>query len=421
MKRLRPFFLLALILRLILAPIFHHSDADTIFYWGKYLWEKKDFFHFLGKAVPNAMRATYPPIFYYMLFLWRGFYELIGNILWWLNLKIDLFPSNLIFWYQSYEIGIAFNKISAILADLGCAYLIYKIIEQLRGSKLLNKWSVLLFLFLPATWYNSAYWGQIESIYSFFILLSFFLMLKDKFLWATFSLAISALIKPTGLFILPAFLIFAIKKKKIIDVFVAGLLGLVAAVISYFPFQPLNTLCWSISFYFKSFRGELNYLVANAFNFWALLFGFDQKPDNFPFLGIPLKFWGFGIFGLAATLVGIKLWKRVANEKLIFASFLLAFASFLFLPRMHERYFYTALTFLAILGSLSKKWLWSFVILSLIHFFNLYHFWWQPKIPILISFLSNMTIVRGIIIINMGIFLYFFLEFLRDESFDYHR
>lgn len=416
MKKLWPVFLLALTLRLILAPIFHHSDADTIFYWGKYLWEKKDFLFFLGKAVPNAMPSAYPPIFYYLLFLWRGFYELIGNILWRLNLKIGLFPSNLIFWYQSYKIGVAFNKIPAILADLGCAYLIYKIAKKIGKKESLVKNVTILFLFLPASWYNSAYWGQIESIYSFFILLSFFLMLKDKFLWATFSLAISALIKPTGLFILPAFLIFAIKKKKIIDVFVAGLLGLVAAVISYFPFQPLNTLCWSINFYFKSFRGELNYLVANAFNFWALIFGFDQRPDSATFVGVPFRLWGFLLFSLLVIIISVRLGQKINTKQLILAAFLCAFAAFLFLPRMHERYFYTVLIFSAILGGLNKRWLYGFVLLSVVHFFNLYHFWWQPKIPFLITILSDLTLVRGIIVINLIIFGHWMINYLQNGA-----
>lgn len=406
-------FLLAFVFRLLLLPLYHHSDADSIFYWGKYLWEKKDFLFFLGKAVPNAMRAAYPPLFYYLLFVWRGLYEHVGKILWWVNIRVPIFPSNLIFWYQSYKIGVAFNKIPAILADLGCAYLIFRIIRQIKERENLGRWSVILFLFLPATWYNSAYWGQIESIYSLFILLGFFLTLKDKFLWAAFSLMISALIKPTGLFVLPAFLIFAIKKKKTIDVFVAGLLGLVTAVILYFPFQPLNTLWWATSFYFKSFRGELNYLVSNAFNFWALLFGFDQRPDSFPFLGVPLNLWGLFIFFLLAVITGVKFWEKNNKQGLIQASFLLAFAGFLFLPRMHERYFYTALTFSAILGGLNKKYFWSLVALSLIHFLNLYHFWWQPKIPLLISFLSSPVAVSAIIMVEIGLFWIPFKDYLK--------
>lgn len=413
-------YILALGLRILIAPLYHHSDPDNYYFWGKYLWEKKDFLFFLGKAVPNAMPATYPPIFYYLLFFWRGFYVFIGQILWWINIRFPLFPSGLIFWYQSYEAGIAFNKIPAILTDLGCAYLIYLICKNVGESKRLNKLSVLIFLFLPAAWYNSAFWGQIESIYSFFILLAFLWAMKNKFLWGTVALGVSALIKPTGLFVLPIFIIFIFKKKKIIDLLTGGALVFVLAVILYFPFQPLNTFVWMAEFYFKSFRGELNYLTSNAFNFWALLFGFDQRPDSALFLGIPFSTWGFLLFSVFLAAVCFKLWERCNSKNFILAAFLCAFASFLFLPRMHERYFYTSLIFAAILGGIKKKWFYTFILLSLIHILNLYHFWWQPKIPLLISLLSNLSVVRGIIVLNIAAFLYLFVGFWKDEIFNNH-
>ena len=408
MKKLWPILASALLLRLILAPLYHHSDADIYFYWAKYLWEKKDFFLFLGKSVPNAMPATYPPVFYYLLFFWRGLYELVGRGLWWLNLQIPVFPSNLIFWYQSYSVGIAFNKIPAILADLGCALLIYQIALKVGTNKKLSKTAMLLFLFLPATWYNSAYWGQIDSLYAFFILLGFFFALKNRFLWGTFSLAISALIKPTGLFVLPAYLIFAIKKKKAVDVLLGALFSLILALILYFPFQPLNTLAWSVNFYLRSFRGEINHLVSNAFNFWALLFGFDQKPDDFPLWGIPLNLWAFSLFTIIAIPVAEKFWRKTNSKTLIIASFLLAFGAFLFLPRIHERYFYTALVFAAIIGGIKKKWLSFFAVISLTHFLNLYHFWWSPKIPLLVSLLSSLNTVRLLIVFKIAIFISFY-------------
>ena len=202
--------------------------------------------------------------------------------------------------------------------------------------------------------------------------------------------------------------------------FSGGVLGTVMVIISYFPFQPLNTPWWAINFYFKSFRGELNYLVSNTFNFWALLFGFDQRLDSATFLNVPFRFWGFLIFSFFLVVISVQLWKKSNSKQFILAAFLSAFAAFLFLPRMHERYFYTALILAAILGGMRKKSLFLFIILSLIHFLNLYHFWWQPKIPFLIPFLSNLSIVRGIIVLNLAIFFYFLKGFLKDEIINNH-
>lgn len=416
MKRLPLIFGLAFLIRIIIAPIYHHGDADTYFFWAKYLWGKKDFLFFLGKAVPNAMSALYPPLFYYLLFLWRGLYELLGSMIWFLNVKISIFPSNLILLYQSYNFGVTFNKIPAILADLGLGLLIYKIGSRL-GTKKLAFLTTIFYLFLPATWYNSAYWGQIESLYCFFVILGFFLVLKEKFLWAIVSISFSALIKPTGLFIFPALLVYFLKKKEFLDLLVGGIIFLLIALILYFPFQPINTLPWALRFYLSSFSGEISQLTANAFNFWALIFGFGKK-DTVLFLNFPAKYVGWGIFIVSVLIVCIRLWQSKQKKSLFVASFLIAFSAFLFLPLMHERYFYTALVFSAILGSFKKEWLYCFIMLSVIHFFNLYHFWWSPRIPFLVSFLSNLIVIRGIIIVNLIIFVYFLIHFLQDGSFD---
>ena len=416
MKKVFLFFS-AFVLRLAVAPLYHHSDPDNYYYWGKYLWETKDFLGFLGKSVPNAVTATYPPIFYYLLFLWRGVYESLGKILWWLNLKVSFFPSNLIFWFQSYGAGVAFNKLIAIIADLFCGYLILKIIKEIGGSRKFGLAAVIAFLFLPGSWYNSAYWGQIESLYSLFVLLSFFWILKGRVLWGTVALGVSALIKPTGLFVMPVFLTYALKKKKFIDLLFAGVFLVLIAIILYFPFQPASTFSWAVSFYFKSFKGELNYLVSNAFNFWSLLFGFDQRPDSSLFLGLPLFLYGFLVFFSIAILICFRLWKKETKKNLILSAFLCAFSAFLFLPRMHERYFFTAYVFLAVLSGLKKGYFYLFLTMSLIHFFNLYHFWWQPNIPFLVELLSNMMIIRGIIGISLGIFLYLLIKFIKDETF----
>jgi hypothetical protein len=138
----------ALVLRLGILPFGRHSDSDNTFHWARYLWDKKDFFGFLGKAVPDAMPAFYPPVFYYAIFLWRGAYDLFGQGLWWLNLKISYFPSNLIFLYQSYQGGVAFNKLLASLLDFGCAYLVYRLSLLVGAKNKLAAAASLLFLFL---------------------------------------------------------------------------------------------------------------------------------------------------------------------------------------------------------------------------------------------------------------------------------
>jgi len=221
--------------------------------------------------------------FYYLIFIWRGFYELIGRLLWFINLKISFFSSNLIFWYQSLRGGIAFNKILASLSDIGCAWIIFKIIKFLGRRDKLAKIATAFFLLLPSTWYNSAFWGQDESLYCLFILLAFFLSFKNYYLLGTVCLGLSALIKPISLFAAPAFLLLCFKEKKITDLVVGLFLSTIIALILYFPFLPLATFSEAIGTYMGNFRGELTDLVANAFNFWALIYDFEPRPSTQPF------------------------------------------------------------------------------------------------------------------------------------------
>lgn len=247
------------------------------------------------------------------------------------------------------------------------------------------------------------------------MLLGFSLALKEKYLWGVISLATSVLIKQSGFCVLPVFFVYALKKRKAADLAVGGFSSLALAQILYFPFFPLNTLSLAFSHYWQSLRGELGYLVCNAFNFWAFIFGFEQRPADMNLAGLPAYVWGYFLFGLVLALILYRLWRKATKEALVRAAFLAGFAAFLFLPKMHERYFYTSAVFLAVLAGLNKKMLTAFMALSLIHQVNLYHFFWSPKIPFLITLFSNALVLKILILINLVIFAKLLLGYLKHE------
>lgn len=418
MKRSRILILvfISFLIRLAVVPLYHHSDADTIFYWGKYLWETKDFLGFLGKGVPNAMPAVYPPLFYYLLFLWRGFYYLIEQFLWFLNINLKIFPSSVIFWFQSYEINIAFNKSLAIVSDLGCGYLIYKIIYLLTKNLKSSFFSAGFFLLFPASWYLSSYWGQVDSIFCAFVLLSVFLLLKEKYLLSFFVLGNSLLVKQTALIVLPVFLIFFLKKRKYAEIAVSSLFIFFESIILFFPFFPIKTLNSMTEFYLKSLSGEINYLVANGFNFWGLLYGFLPKSPNFPTLGISSSILGYFISLILILIIAVKFWRQSNIVLFLESLFLTIFGFFLFGPNMHERYFFPAYIFLCILIGMEKKWKKYGIVLSIIFILNLYNQWFYPAIPFLISMLNNQIFIKILITFNIVIYFLLLNDFLRVQS-----
>ncbi|MBM3205650.1 hypothetical protein FJZ41_02245, partial [Candidatus Shapirobacteria bacterium] len=221
--------------RIFLSFLFNHSDAVNNYYWSKYLWEN-GFLGFLGKGVPNAMDAYYPPLAYYLLFLMRGFYLLIYKFFWQINLLIPAFPSNFIFWLETKEVAFAINKLPGIFSDFGSAWLIYLLVKRM-GQKKLAIPASLAYLITPAVWYNSSLWGQNDSFCYFFVLLSFWLLLKNKILFALVIFILAFFSKQIVMIALPVFLIFLWRKARWGD-YIAGVLSfLMITFILYFPFQ----------------------------------------------------------------------------------------------------------------------------------------------------------------------------------------
>ena len=175
-----------------------------------------------------------------------------------------------------------------------------------------------------------------------------------------------------------------------------------------------------INFITHSLGGEINYLVANAFNIWALVFGFDNRPDTTPFLGIPIYVLGNLIFlmFILICMVSIILKRtKIDFKNILLISAFSAFTAFMFLPRMHERYFYPTLLLLLPLTGSDKKIRYLTIILSIIHFLNLYHFFWVPHIDFLVSFFSNQLVEKTLIFLNLACFFYLFKEiFLRIKK-----
>ena len=92
-------------------------------------------------------------------------------------------------------------KLPAIISDLATGILIYKILLKSKGEK----WGIVgaaLYVFNPAIFANSALWGQVDSLTSFFSLFAIYLFPINYWLSAI-SLSIGTLIKPQAAFIFP--------------------------------------------------------------------------------------------------------------------------------------------------------------------------------------------------------------------------
>ncbi|HTY56148.1 MAG TPA: phospholipid carrier-dependent glycosyltransferase, partial [Candidatus Binataceae bacterium] len=83
----------------------------------------------------------------------------------------------------------------------------------------------------------------------------------------------------------------------------------------------------------------------NAFNFMALLGGL-RVSDSTTLMGVSYFTIGMSLLTLLFVWIGYLIWQKTEPERLNLGILLALFGSFMFAPRMHERYLYPALVFI---------------------------------------------------------------------------
>lgn len=393
----------AFLLRIVVALSGEHGDVINYYWWAKDLWDHS-LLGFYDRNIANAMRPTYPPVTSYLFFATAALHQLVWKMSWILNQNLRIFPSNFIFWLESAKGWYFFNKLPAITADMFIIHFLFKFGQNLKNKKA-GLFSAAAFAFLPPFWYNSSLWGQTDSIYALPLLASFYFLHKKHLSISMLLFTLSLLTKPTGAFVAPVYFVWWLKRTNTKTILFS--IGLVFAeiLLLYFPFHHENLVLWIVKFYQRSLGGELSYIVANTFNVWSLFFGFDNRPDTVLFLGIPVYIIGNILFTVSALICMWFAWIKTSNTPtIIFLSSILSFCAFLFLPRMHERYFYPCLLFLTLFAGTETKIRKIFFGLAIIHFINLYHFFWVPRLDWVVSFLSIHFVEKMIILTNFLMF-----------------
>lgn len=278
-----------------------------------------------------------------------------------------IFP-NLSFATFSFEVLI---KSVTTLFDLGATFCIYKIVHK-YNSKLASI-SALLYLANPAVIFNSSIWGQIDGVFTFFLVYSCYLLTEiKKPLKSSFFYSIALLIKPQSLALYTVIILQNFKsfKKDILAVFFVTFITPIVLSTPFFINNPILGL-------FNLSTSSINiypYSSLFAFNFWGI-FGWWQN-DNMIFLNVSYKAWGIILYIIFLFSIIYPLIKnKLTSPKLYFAYSLSFLIFYLFLTRMHERYLFPFLAFILIAAIINKsKILVGFYFLiSLIHFINLWY------------------------------------------------
>lgn len=285
-------------------------------------------------------------------------------------------------------------KLPAIAADLGSAYLLYRLLETQRAEVRLS--AALLYLLFPAALLIGPVWGQVDSLLAFFVLLSVYFIARDRPVAGAVAFTIGFLAKPQAIAALPflAFWIIREHPPQMVDVRpglrlplppklwyqITGisLAVLVLVIFPFFTYQP-----WELIGQLYRATDVENYRVNSfwAYNFYTIFGLFDGgfKPDTSAgatsVLGLETRYWGLLLFVFSLAAVIFSLRKARGTGALALGTALCMLAFYMFVTRMHERYVFAFfLPFLAACVLLNTRVLWAaFIALAFVHFANLYH------------------------------------------------
>ncbi len=361
--------LLALALRLWLAPARGHvHDLDQFKAWTEAALAHGPL------QVYSGSTANYPPLAMLPLMAMGAFYQALP------------IPDD-----ADASLFTALLKLPTITADLLTTLIIFHLVRR-RHDERAALLSATAYAFQPAIWYTSAWWGQLEALYTLPMLLALATLDRGRPGWAGGLLAAAMLVKPQAAVIGPVVALGSWRRHGWRGVARGALAaGLVALAV-------LAPLAWSgelpsLWAQLRASAGRQLFLTMNAHNLWYLLtfgrgsFAARHLPqpilDTEPILG-PLNGWHIGLVLLAAwSLFVLWSWWRSREDNsgsLYLPAAALVIGFFMLPAESHERYLFPALAMLAPLLPERPAVRWLFAALGLTLMLNL--LWVDPAVPL---------------------------------------
>ncbi len=337
--------------------------------------------------------ADYPPFYIYILWIIRA----ISHIF---NIDINLLL-----------------KFPTVIADIATSFLIFHIARKYTSFNIALL-SVIIYVFNPAIIYTSAIWGQVDSIYTFFLLFAVYEFVSDKPITSSVLFTLSVLTKPQSLVLAPLFVILIIKKhsyKMLVK------LACISTIIFLFlskPFYIDSSVSEIFRLYISSYT-EYPFTSLNAFNFWALFGMFRPDSVSFLFPFLTYRILGYLLFASLFVYVLYFLLKRNEEKMIYLCTSLLFFGFFMLFTRIHERYLFPMFVFLVIAMIFDKRLYIVYILSSITFFANLYLVFEEVRtgvqIPMSMFIVTYSTLINIILFIYLSYCLYSYKETKYDK------
>ena len=263
-----------------------------------------------GFAALKNLESDYTPAYLYILAI------------------ISYIPKNDLYLIKA--VSVAFDFIIAAVVGL--------IVRKIKKDDTIGVFAYTAALFYPSIFLNGAVWAQCDAIFTAFIVLSLYFMLKDRSVLSGVFYGISFAFKLQAVFFLPVFVLVIVKKKInlwtipafILSWFAVGIPALIVGM----PFDKVYLV------YFTQAGEYSNYLSLNApsiFNWIATDLTSPDYADWFASAGVYIA---IGITALC--MLPVYRFDFDINDDKIWITITAFFAALLpfIMPHMHERYWY---------------------------------------------------------------------------------
>lgn len=412
-----------ILLQLVVMPFSYHGDMTNFDGWGIYILDRgasSVYDHDFSSQLLSD--ANYPPLMLWTCALVSGMIRILRGAVWQMNVWIPVFPSQLVTVFAGEMPYIYLFKILVILANAGIAFFIYKMLRRREVQK--DRTPLLaagLFLFNPAVLYGTTVWGQIDLVPIFFLFASVYVLFYKKQVLGSSILIITALLfKQTTIIFLPVYCVAIIKYFGMRPLVKSLILMSASVWLIYAPFVSrwLHLFSPFVTYLTKvQLASDNEHTTKFAWNLWMFVHGVKPVSDVQPhFWGVTFQVAGY-VCVFAIFVFVVFHYKKISSKNLmtgleytLFACFLIAFASFLFLTRLHERHLLHALPFFAILIGMHKRFMHAFIYISFFILVNLVVAWDQMRLN-LHDNLFMMIIIRILITGAVALFVYYLRKF----------
>jgi Gpi18-like mannosyltransferase len=245
-------------------------------------------------------------------------------------------------------------KLIPILFDIGNAFWVYKILRVKYPQGRVPLLGAASFFVLPTIILNGAWWGQSDSIFTFFCLGCFYFLTLERPTTAMIFFGLAFSVKLQAIFLAPFLFLLLLKGH------IKWTHGLVIPLIYFLIILPIvlagRPLLDTLTIYLGQ-TDDFHALTLNAPNLYFFI------PDAWytPVLYIGLA--GSALLALTWPIAAARKIKTLTPELMLLCATISAFAMPFLLPKMHERYFYLADVFLFLLAFRQPR-LWPLPLLA---------------------------------------------------------